>query len=401
MSRRILLAWELGAGRGHILILGWIAAALRRCGFEPVFAVQRPAALRDLGADGEGVECHQAPLWPGFFNNETAIPGRATTLGDSIGDLGLRSADAAAAMIRAWDVLLEQVRPDAVVADFAPACLLACRGRVPTIAVGDGYTLPPATLDRYPQFTGEGSAPRKYDEAVLMANVNLALQATGRPAVAHLPEIFSADRHCAGTFDELDPYAGMRTTAVVAPWLPVWDQSAPADRREVFCYFGVPSAVEATIVAGLAHAAANGVRIRANFPVLGEETARALAAAGVSVERSPVPFELIHRQARLIVSYASFGLVSSALAAGIPQLVIPPALAKRLTARAVERLGVGRSIELAPGNPLEGALLGQAIAEMREDRRFAEKAAACAPDFARRLDPRPAEIVADLVPELV
>jgi UDP:flavonoid glycosyltransferase YjiC (YdhE family) len=82
-------------------------------------------------------------------------------------------------------------------------------------------------------------------------------------------------------------------------------------------------------------------------------------------------------------------------------VVLPLGIAKSVTGRAVERLGVGRWLNLKPGNPLEPALLSQAIVEIYRDEKLAAAAKSRAPDFARRLAPRPAEIVADFVQELV
>jgi hypothetical protein len=45
--------------------------------------------------------------------------------------------------------------------------------------------------------------------------------------------------------------------------------------------------------------------------------------------------------------------------------------------------------------------LSQAIVEIYRDEKLAAAAKSRAPDFARRLAPRPAEIVADFVQELV
>jgi hypothetical protein len=71
------------------------------------------------------------------------------------------------------------------------------------------------------------------------------------------------------------------------------------------------------------------------------------------------------------------------------------------TARAVQAIGAGRSVDLNPQSPFEAVLLGQTLIEAFHDSSLAKSAIDCAPQFARRLEPSPAEIVADLVQELV
>jgi UDP:flavonoid glycosyltransferase YjiC (YdhE family) len=401
MPQRVLLAWELGGGRGHVLILGWIAEVLRQRGFEPVFAVQRLDALDAIRTTMGRGEFYQAPVWLGTLDRRaSATHGASFTVGDVIADLGLRTPFIVEHMIESWDSLLARINPAAVVADFAPACLLAARGRLPAIAVGDGFTLPPNTLEQFPQFEPGEQAP-KYKEETLTEVVNACLRASDRPPIARLPEIFGADRYCAGAFTEFDPYASERRIPTAAPWVPVWDRTVPTGGDEVFGYFSVNIDTLPTVTEALARVASEGLHVRVHIPALNEESRTDLAASGVIVEPEPLPFEDIQRRARLVVSFGSLGLVSCALTAGIPQVVLPLGIAKSVTGRAVERLGVGRWLNLKPGNPLEPALLSQAIVEIYRDEKLAAAAKSRAPDFARRLAPRPAEIVADFVQELV
>jgi hypothetical protein len=86
MKKRILLAWELGSGQGHLLILGWIAEALRQRGFEPVFALQRLDGIDTIRAAIGDSECHQSPLWPGLIDRAVYhAPGSPASFGDVLG----------------------------------------------------------------------------------------------------------------------------------------------------------------------------------------------------------------------------------------------------------------------------------------------------------------------------
>jgi rhamnosyltransferase subunit B len=399
MSRKVLLAWELGGGRGHIRILGWAADSLRQRGYEPVFAVRERDVIDTIPASIKDAICLQAPIWPAFRDYSiAATPGSRASFADIVGDLGLRIPDAVGSMVGEWQSLVESVRPAAVVADFAPACLLACRGRVPSIAIGDGFTLPPSTMETFTQFE---NGPPKYDERDLVGSVNEAMRNTSGATIERLPEIFAADRHCTGSFVELDPYSPHRRIATVAPWAPEWDRAAATRRTEVFAYLGVHPPLMATLAEALRYVVSGGVPVRLHIPSMDAATDAAFSGTGAIIEREPVPYETIHSRTRLAVSFGSFGFVSCALAAGIPQIVLPVGMAMECTAKAVQVLGTGRTIRLSPGNPLEGPLLGQVIIEACRDDELTRSAIVRAPDFARRLKPSPAEIVTDLLDELV
>jgi rhamnosyltransferase subunit B len=399
MSRKVLLAWELGGGRGHIRILGWTAETLRERGYEPVFAVRERDVIDTIQTSIKKATCLQAPIWPAFRDySVAATAGIQASFADIIGDLGLRIPDAVASMVGEWLALVESVRPAAVVADFAPACLLACRDRVPSIAIGDGFTLPPATMEIFTQFE---NGPPKYDERDLVGSVNEGLRRTNGATVERLPEIFRADRHCAGSFVELDPYAQHRRIATVAPWVPDWNPAVSTQRTEVFAYLGIYPPLLATLVEAFRYVVSAGIPVRLHIPSIDAATDAAFSGTGAIIEEEPVPFEDIHRRTRLAVSFGSFGFVSCGLAAGIPQIVLPVGMAMGCTAKAIQRLGTGRSIWLTPGNPVEGRLLGQAIIEACQSGDLTKSASAQAPDFAKRLKPSPPETVADLLDELV
>src|SRR3954466_6845952 len=113
--RRILLAWELGAGTGHISSLARIGARLMARGFHC------SAAVKDVGAAAPlakiGIDVLQAPLWK--------APRSSATLGDGLGDAGLADPQRLRAMLAAWQRIIEQTAPDLVIADYAPGVGLA------------------------------------------------------------------------------------------------------------------------------------------------------------------------------------------------------------------------------------------------------------------------------------
>ena len=401
MKKRVLLAWELGAGRGHILIQSWIAEVLRRRGYEPILAVQRLDSLKAFGPDLAETAYFQAPVWPGLIDPKRySLPGARVTHADSLAEVGMRSRTAVEYMIRAWEAQIGAIKPDVIVGDFAPACLLAARGRVPTIATGECFTLPPESLNAYSFALRDRQAP-KYNETELIAEVNAGLLLAGRAQISRLAEIFSADRTCVAAFREFDPYAEFRQEPYVSPWAPVWDWNAPSEGAELFGYFSIPTGIESTLFPALKEIARSGIPVRLYAPYLQQETSLWLSETGVSIEPEPLSFEAIQRRSRMVMSIGSLSFASCALVAGLPHLVISSGVFKFQLGAAIERLGVGRYIQLTPGNPLEQSLLIQVIGDFYRDNRIAETARKIAPDFAGRMLPRPEEVIGDLVDELM
>jgi rhamnosyltransferase subunit B len=400
MNKRILLAWELGRGRGHAFIAGWIARALKQRGYEPTVALKQLDCVELISTLAPGTPCIQAPIWPTILTG-APIPAidPPVTMGDTMGQVGLRSTSVVRQVIHAWDQLFALIEPAAVVADFSPGVLLAARGRMPAVAVGDSTTLPPSTMKTFPLLS-KRIGHSKFDEAESLDAVNTALKATSRKTLDHLPQVFSAERSCTAAFSELDPYREFRVQPNAAPWAPAWDRTVAREGDEVFGYFSAHTRFQTVIIRALQEVVRSGIPVRVHMPLLDPEAIALLEEIGILVERTPLPFEEIQRRSRLVVSISSLGFVSCALAAAIPQILLPPGIFDHM-GPAIEHLGVGRSIELDAQSPIEPALLAQAIIEAYRDDKLAARAKEVAPDFARRLEPRPEEVVARYVEELI
>ena len=174
-----------GDGFGHAARLAPIAAALAGHGLEARLALRSPEAARPI-LEPSGLTAIQAPL--------ARIPARPDLVGlktSSYADLLVRySLDREPwllAVTRAWDELLDDFRPDLVVADFAPALALAARGRVPVVHVGNGYTVPPAAGERFPKFR---DLPDWVPTERLLATFNAVQHRRRRPPLQRLPDHF-------------------------------------------------------------------------------------------------------------------------------------------------------------------------------------------------------------------
>ncbi len=372
-----LLCWELGANRGHVVALGAIARELLARGDRVTFAVQRLDALRALRPLAPEVAVLQAPVWPGLLSTggqRTRV--QTASFGDILAGLGLRDSGVVEFLLRGWDGLLAAVKPDVVVANFAPMAQLAARGRVPVLAAGNGFSLPPCELDSFPRLI---DSERSYGEEHLLQAVNLGLARSGRPALGRLPQLVAADVRAPHVLGIFDPYRASRNETRRPPILPAWTQARAGSGDEVFAYFSDTMSRPERLYDALARLARP---VRLHIPNLAPDVAARLAGGGVIVEPRPLAIASIAEKSRLVVSHGGLGFVSMTLAAGLPQLILAPDLEKSLIGRAVQALGVGRLLDWRAA---QAERIAAAAEDLAADEATRRRASALADDLAPEL----------------
>jgi rhamnosyltransferase subunit B len=65
---------------------------------------------------------------------------RACSYADILAGSGFGSVETLLPVVAAWQVLLDLLRPDLIVADYSPILCLAAYGSVPVVAIGDGLS---------------------------------------------------------------------------------------------------------------------------------------------------------------------------------------------------------------------------------------------------------------------
>lgn len=388
----VLLGWELGGNRGHATSLLAIADALRRRGHRISFALQRVDALLPDQLQGSAV--WPAPVTPRLLIN-TSRPnkGHPQTMGDIAARLGFDDSSMVEALVRAWRLLLDAIRPDLVVSDYGPFLLTAARGLVPTVSVGTAFSTPPSRMKSFPSIGGE---PAVFPEEEVLAAVNAALAQLDMPCLERLPQIFEASREMGGSFVELDPYARWRTDPLVAPMLRGGAPGlAPGGGEEVFVYAPEQVQIDAALWKGLVQ---SRLPVRVHVANIDRRMERGLAEMGLMVERQPVPFARIAERSRLVISHGGHGFVCSALLAGLPQVICHFDLEKMIHAQAVTSLGLGGMVAMLQ---IEPEAFAASLLQVYRDDALAQRARAAAPAFRGRYDRPKAESVAEAVERLL
>ena len=191
------MGWESGAGFGHVAPMRLVARALLARGHKPVMA------LRDVVEPAPMLKDEPYPILHGPFWGRAAMglggkPFSAATFADILAVGGFGNADELSAMMKACDALIDVVRPDLVIAEYAPMLALAARGRVPAILFGTGFTVPPADLPVYPRI--QAKVPHTMLQEKVLAVVQEVQKRRGKPVPKTLPEILACDRRFPCTF---------------------------------------------------------------------------------------------------------------------------------------------------------------------------------------------------------
>lgn len=344
----------------------------------PVVALQRVDNAAELLPPG--VPVIQAPVWPRLLRNVAPADGATVaTMGDILVQLGLDRAETLAGLVNAWLSILDLVQPDLIVADFAPALLMAARGRAPRLLVATGFERAPLHLGHFPTLTG---APATHDERATLDRVNRGLTEARQPPLADLPAMFEAERTVIATFGETDIYAPWRQERLTAPQLmmplpPVADGGGD----EVFVY--APETV--ALGSQLWHAlAASGLRVRVHIPGAGPALIETITSLGMIFEPKPLAWTSIVERSRLVVSHGGLGFASTALVCGLPQVIAHSDLEKRGNGEGVRRAGLGGTV---PMRRIRVEPFAASLKALYEDEGIAARARAAAPSFRARAVP--------------
>jgi len=373
-----MLAWEGGAGRGHVVTLARVARALS--GFVPCDA--------SLGWMDHAAEI--APwcesVFPGVklpYNaqarTDRAAPA-SSTWAEWLFDCSFADGPKMATRVGWWLDTLARRQTTLVIGDYAPCALMAARiAGIPALAIGTGYAIPPAGLASFPVFLPE-YPEREADEDALVASLNTALGPLGLPSLVHLPDVYARSGEVVRTLEILDPYRDQRTGAYLPPVADYGGVTA-GDGDTAFCYFSTTELAHEGLVEALATC---GLPLRGYLPGAPNGVRERLAASGMRIESAPLPVSEIAATARIICNSGQHGMVCLGLAAGIQQVCLPQHMEQLYVARQAETAGVARVIWpiKAPAETIR-EVLQAAWADAQSQQTARELAHALAPSFVQ------------------
>jgi len=331
-----LLGAELGSGFGHAARLATTAETLGSMGVATVAALPDLSVLEAFPALTAG-RVFAAPRGrrPGRFQQALIgrPPPRAAGMSDILALNGYGEPDILSGVVRGWRALIDQLKPDLIVSDYAPGLNLAACGRAPVICVGNGFTLPPLVSPIPRQSVARPPVLSEHDLVEAMSSVLPA----GAPPLASLAAVFEGEGRCLTCFPMFDPYQ---------VWRP-GEGEGPLQRREandqrgdgVFAYLNLAAPDIEDMLFGIVAA---GVPTRVFIPEAPRAMLAYLDEVGVRADIRPPELAEAIGNARLVIHHGGLGVAQAAAEIGRPQLIAPTDAEKDFTANQLKNAGAAR-----------------------------------------------------------
>jgi hypothetical protein len=368
---RIVFAWELGGGLGHLAPFRPIAERLAARGHEVTIAARDVEHGRVL--DSRALVVVQAPFCAKTYRGLAEPP---LNYAEILMRYGYLDAPLLSGLLRAWRGLLDLARADLLIADHAPTALLATRGRgTPRALFGNPFAVPPP-VSPTPNMRSWVEVPRERlanSDAAVLDVVNRSLGGDG-PRLSALHEIFEGAARLHTGLPELDPYGPREPAGYLGLYTGVAGSRPvtwPAgEGRRVFVYLHADYVHLEPVLAALAASGARCfVYVLEGTPALRQKH----EGARVAFSAEPVDLGAAVADCDLCVIHGGTGASTSALRAGKPMLLLPMHLEQFLLASALEKLGVARLVHPDRPPDIAGAL-GRALSDQglaRAAREFA------------------------------
>jgi len=353
---RILFAWELGRGIGYVDRLSQVATALAAEGHEPVFVVRDLVGTAEFFAKKPWIVM-QSPMAVGMLHptQPNFVPG---SYADLLAVNNFANAEHLFRLAHAWHMLFLALQPALIVAEYAPVATLAAYGRIPTIAMGHGYIMPPPNLREFPIF--DPAAQRFAPTEQIVEAVRSVQQRLGGLVADTVPLALGGTRHFVTAFAETDPYASFRSQPDTGPLESIPPPMAPAGPPSFYAYLSATHPQLRMILQSLVDCGLPGATyIKRITP----EIRQYLGERNVHVFDRPPPLGEVTRGAHVIVHHGGAATLAAAMGAGRPQMLWPEVADQQVSASTIDRLGVSVHARRRLTSPAQAARAMRELAQ--------------------------------------
>lgn len=343
----IVFAWEIGSGFGHLTPIAALGQELVRRGHR-VTALVPPSATASTLLGEAGIRLLPMPAVP--------APARAFPLSlnysANLARNGFWHAATTRQRVHEQQQALQQLQPDLLIADHAPAALLASQGAAfARVAIGNGFTLPPLAQPMpalQPWFALDEARLARCDEALLQG-VNPALCALGLPELPTVAALFDAVEPMLYIEAELDHYSGSETGRTASHY---WGSIAPATALPplplpldgapfVFVYLSTGNRFLLPVLHTLL---ACGVQVIAYIAgAIGPDAPIPLEHAAIRYLDAPADLSCLDGRCLLAITHGGTATAAQMLKQGIPLLCCPLDLEKAVFSQRLQQRGLAVS----------------------------------------------------------
>ena len=374
----ILIAWELGAGTGHLHKLANVGGLLARRGHRVTYAAHHTEDARQLLPPSSSIR-------PAPHARPRPQSGPLVSYADILAGNGYSAEDALEPLLQRWRAVTREARADRVVADHAPTALLAarCEG-IPAASLGSGFLIPPheSPLPPFDWVTPPSRTALKRVERTVHATVNAVLTRAGAHPLEKLADLLAPEERFLLTHPRLDHYPrrpahetywGLLTSSREQP-----DQPWPPGTGP--CVLGYLRTEQKGFEPLLRALGRMKVRALIHAPDCPEGLARQLAAPHLRLTREPLNLHRLAAECDFGVGYGGPGFVTDLLRAGKPLLLAPIHMEQAMLTRRLFDQGCA---EMAPPHWGEDDFV-EALSRLIEE-----------PSWSRQADAIGQELLAD------
>lgn len=348
---KVLLANELGGGIGHTKRLYDLACILKNHGHKCRLYLSDLSALQYITANKSTFPFFQSPKYTTPPELRIRMIGRkpppkAGRMSDLLALHGFGKPEILKAVLECWHNTLQTFKPDLVITDFAPGLLLAARGSVPSINVGNGFTIPPSFKGSFPAW--DPSVIPWMREADLLQSINKALSDCSLTPLPYLSDLIKADASMIMSYPLFDPFQYFRPKES-AYYDPLQTPAEKSKRSQGwFAYLSLETPYIEDLFFGLVH---SGLPGQCFIPLITDSLKDYLEDHDIRVWQTLPPVQA-YAHANFIISNGGLGVTQFAFAAGIPQMLMPRDFEKEFyTARILQHGGGYRVV--MDRNPVE------------------------------------------------
>ena len=340
---KVALIWELGGDLGHLMPLTAIAKELMRREHQPILLTRDTTRVLSVVGD-TSIPYLQSPLWEAKSYDD--LP-PAVNFADTLLRRGYLEPDALYSSVVAWDNTFAAIDAECLIFDHAPTAQLAARGiEVPKLLIGSSFSVLPrkSPFPRFAYWEKHNAHNKRLldTEKRCVRTANEILNATGKPKISALCDLYDCDEQFIRTLPEFDVYGERDDATYVGPLLdhslgetPRWPSS---DGPKIFAYLKPHYKYLDFILTVLGRLNAS---VCAYVPSLPPQFIKKYQTGGVTFSTKPLALKSVASAADFAISHAGVGTTNVFAEAGVPQFLLPMQMEQTINSRRLADAGLG------------------------------------------------------------